>query len=85
MEFLMSNIRYPAEARKNNIKGRSVVQFVVNEDGSISDIQLARKRGGGCDEEAIRLVKAMPKWTPGKQGGKPAKVRFILPVSFKLE
>jgi len=85
LKYLAENIKYPAMARENNIQGRSVLQFVVNEGGDITDIQVVRKIGGGCDEEAVRVVKSMPKWKPGKQGGRPVKVRFTLPVSFKLE
>lgn len=84
LQFLSSNIKYPAEARNKNIKGKSVAQFIVNEDGSISDINVVRKIGGGCDEEVMRVVQLMPKWSPGIIAGKPSKVRFTLPVSFHL-
>jgi protein TonB len=85
MKYLAANIKYPTLARENNISGKVILQFVVDEDGGISDIKAARGIGGGCDEEAIRVVKSMPKWKPGKQRGRPVKVRFTLPVSFKLE
>ncbi len=85
MKYLSNNIKYPALARENNIQGKVILQFVVDENGGISDIKAARGIGGGCDEEAIRVVKSMPKWKPGKQRGRPVKVRFTLPVSFKLE
>ncbi len=83
-EYLGNNLRYPESARSNNIDGRVVVQFVVNEDGSVSNVTLARGIGGGCDEEAIRIVSAMPKWKPGKQNGKAVKVLFTLPIKFVL-
>jgi protein TonB len=62
-----------------------VVKFVVNEDGHISEVQVVRGIGGGCDEEAKRVVQAMPAWKPGKQNGKAVKVYFTLPIQFKLE
>ena len=84
-EYLSKNIQYPASARDNNIDGKVIVKFVVNEDGSVSDVSLIRGIGGGCDQEAMRVVASMPKWKPGKQNGKPVKVYFTLPISFKLE
>jgi protein TonB len=83
--YLNKNIVYPEAAREANIEGRVIVKFVVTEDGSISDVQIVRGIDGGCNEEAVRVVKAMPKWKPGKQNGKPVKVYFTLPISFKLE
>jgi len=82
--YLSKNIRYPDQARENNIEGRVTLKFVVNEDGSISAAQVIRKLGGGCDEEALRVVNSMPKWKPGKQNGHPVKVYFTLPIVFKL-
>lgn len=83
--YLGKNIKYPDAARENNIEGRVVVKFVVNEDGHISEVQVVRGIGGGCDEEAKRVVQAMPPWKPGKQNGKAVKVYFTLPIQFKLE
>ena len=83
--YLSKNIHYPDAAREANIEGRVIVKFVVNEDGSISDVQVVRGIGSGCDEEAKRVVMAMPKWKPGKQNGKAVKVYFTQPISFKLE
>ena len=80
--FLSQNIHYPPKALKKGIEGRVIVSFVVDEDGSISDVQLMHGIGGGCDEEAIRVVKGMPAWKPGKQNGKPVKVRYTLPIRF---
>jgi len=84
MKFLQKNLRYPPAARENGIEGRVVLQFVVDESGNISDIQVLRDIGGGCAEEATRVVKMMPPWKPGKQNGNPVKVYFKLPVTFKL-
>lgn len=85
MKFIGKKIKYPAIARENNIEGRVIVKFVVNEDGSISNAQVLRDIGGGCGDEALRVIKMMPKWNPGKQRGKPVKVWFTMPVQFKLE
>ncbi len=82
--YLQKNLRYPDAARENGIDGRVVVQYVINEDGSVSDVTLVKGIGGGCDEEAVRVVKTMPKWKPGKQNGKPVKVLFTLPIKFVL-
>lgn len=82
--YLAKNIEYPAEARKKGIQGRVYVTFVIERDGRVSDVRILRGIGGGCDEEALRVVKAMPKWSPGVQKGKPVRVQYNLPVSFKL-
>lgn len=84
-KFLSDNIRYPEEAKELGIQGRVFVNFVVEPDGSISNARVLRGIGGGCDEEAIRVVKSMPKWTPGKQRGVPVRVSFNLPVKFTLQ
>ena len=84
IKYLQKNLRYPAAARENGIEGKVVLQFVVDETGNISDIQTVRDIGGGCAEEAIRVVKSMPPWKPGKQNGNAVKVYFKLPVTFKL-
>jgi protein TonB len=83
-EYLSKNLNYPAVARENNIEGRVLVTFVVNEDGSVSHVKATRPVGGGLDEEATRVVSAMPKWKPGKQNGIPVKVYFTLPINFQL-
>ncbi len=85
LEFIYSNIKYPVLARDNGVQGLVVVNFVVEKDGSITDIQVVRDIGAGCGEEAVRIVKMMPKWNPGKQRGRPVRVRFTLPIRFKLE
>jgi protein TonB len=82
--YLSKSIKYPQMAQDAGIQGKVYVTFVVERDGSITDVKLMRGIGGGCDEEAIRVVKNMPKWSPGKQRGKPVRVQFTLPVHFKL-
>jgi len=84
VKFLSSNLQYPDSARHNNIEGKVVAHFVVNEDGSISDPQILKGLGYGCDEEVLRVISMMPKWNPGKLDGKPVSVYFNLPVTFKL-
>ncbi len=84
-KFINSNIQYPLQARENNVQGRVTVNFVVGSDGSITQVKVVSKPiGFGLEEEAIRVVKMMPKWKPGKQRGRPVKVYFNLPISFKL-
>lgn len=85
MEFLNKNIKYPTMARESGIQGRVYVTFVVEKDGSVTDVQVTRGIGGGCDEEAVRVVRLMPKWIPGKQRGKPVRVQFNLPIRFTLQ
>lgn len=85
MKWLSENIRYPVIAQENGIQGRVICQFVVNTDGSIVDIQVVRGVHPSLDEEAVRVIKSMPKWVPGKQRGKPVRVRFTLPINFKLQ
>ena len=85
MKYLSKNIRYPEQAKKENIQGRVYVTFVVEKDGSITNAKVLRSIGGGCDEEALRVVNAMPKWEPGKLQGTPVRVQFNLPIVFKLQ
>lgn len=80
--FIANNITYPDRAVENNIKGTVKAKFVVEIDGSISNIEIEKKLGYGCDEEVIRVLKKMPKWKPGQLNGKPIRVLFSLPVSF---
>lgn len=84
MTYLNQNIRYPAEAQEICVQGRVVVSFVVEKDGHISDVTVLRSVEPSLDKEAVRVVKNMPRWTPGKQGGEPVRVRFTVPVSFRL-
>jgi protein TonB len=82
--FINKNIRYPAQARRMTIEGSVYVSFVVDADGKITDIQVIKGIGAGCDEEAKRVVGLLPPWKPGKQRGRPVRVRFTLPLKFKL-
>ena len=82
--YLNQNIRYPAEAQEICVQGRVVVSFVVEKDGHISDVTVLRSVDPSLDKEAIRVVRNMPRWTPGKQGGEPVRVRYNVPVSFRL-
>lgn len=84
-DFLQKNLRYPEAAKDNNITGRVVVKFVVDEQGSISDVKVVKGIGGGCDEEAVRVIKKVPSWKPGKQNGKPVKVWFTQTINFQLQ
>jgi len=83
-EYVGKNLKYPAQARRMGIEGKVFVQFIVDKDGSITEVQAIKGIGAGCDEEAIRVLKNAPKWNPGKQRGRPVKVRMILPITFKL-
>lgn len=84
-KYLMNNIRYPPQAREEGIQGRVVLRFVVNQDGSISDITIVKDLPGGCGKEAVRVVTTMPKWKPGRQNGQAVKVYYNLPVTFNLQ
>lgn len=83
-EYLAKNIRYPIAALESGVQGRVYLNFVVEKDGSITDVKVLRGIGAGCDEEAVRVVKAMPKWSPGKQLGRPVRVLYSIPVIFNL-
>lgn len=85
IKFLSENIRYPQMARESGIQGTVYVTFVVERDGSVTDVRVLRGIGGGCDEEAVRVIKAMPKWNPGKQRGRPVRVQFNMPIRFTLQ
>lgn len=83
-KYLDSHLKYPEVAQENGIQGNVIVQFVVNTDGSISDAQVVRRLDPSCDEEALRLINSMPRWTPGKQDGKDVRVKYTVPITFKL-
>lgn len=85
LEYIARNIKYPPVARENNITGRVYVSFVVDKDGKIKDAKILRGIGGGCDEEALRVVKSMPDWKAGRQNGRSVQVQFNLPVNFTLK
>ncbi|MFK7806224.1 MAG: energy transducer TonB [Saprospiraceae bacterium] len=84
MQFIYSNIKYPPIARENGIEGTVVLRFVVEKDGSITDINILKDIGGGCGTEAARVIKMMPDWIPGKQRGKEVRVQYNIPVKYKL-
>lgn len=84
-EYLSKTIRYPVAAEENGIQGRVIVQFVVEKDGSISDVRVVRSVDPSLDKEAVRVAKSMPRWIPGKQNGSAVRVKFTLPVSFRLQ
>jgi len=83
--YLAKNIEYPQLARESGIQGTVYLTFVVEKNGSVTDVRILRGIGGGCDEEALRVVKAMPNWKPGKQRGKPVRVQFQMPIRFTLQ
>ena len=85
MQWLSDNVKYPVIAAENGIQGRVIVQFVVSKTGSISNVNVVRGVDPSLDKEAVRVVKAMPNWTPGKQNGTTVNVRYTLPVTFKLQ
>jgi protein TonB len=85
MKFIQKNVQYPQMERDNDIQGRVILKFVVMEDGGVSDVSVARSVSPGLDKEAVRVVKMLPKFKPGKQQGKAVRVYYSLPVLFKLQ
>ncbi|MCE2617154.1 MAG: energy transducer TonB [Phocaeicola sp.] len=85
LKFLSKNIKYPTISQENGVQGRVIIQFVVNRDGSIVDPQVVRGVDPYLDKEALRVVSSMPKWKPGKQRGKPVRVKYTVPVTFRLQ
>ena len=85
MKYLSSHIQYPAMAQENNVQGRVVLQFVVEKDGRVGEVKVVRSVDKDLDREAVRVCKTLPKFTPGRQNGQPVRVRYTLPVSFKLQ
>lgn len=83
-KYIRGKIKYPSQARRMGIEGRVYIQFVVDKDGSITDIQSVKGIGAGCDEEAVRVMKTVPKFKPGRQRGRAVRVRMSLPISFQL-
>ncbi|SHK71438.1 energy transducer TonB [Xylanibacter ruminicola] len=84
-EYLSTNIKYPADAEKQKIEGRVLVTFVVNTDGSITDIEVVKKAFPSLDAEAVRVISGMPKWTPGEQKGQKVRVKYTVPLNFRLK
>ncbi len=85
MEYLSKNIKYPAKAIKEGIQGRVIVRFVINRTGTVERAEVIRGLGSGCDEEALRVVNAMPKWKPGKHNGQAVSTFYTWPIIFKLD
>ncbi|MDH5602530.1 MAG: energy transducer TonB [Cyclobacteriaceae bacterium] len=83
-EYVSKRMKYPTQARRMGIEGKVFVQFVIDKDGSITEVQAVKGIGAGCDEEAVRVVQSHPKWSPPKQRGQPVKQRIVLPITFKL-
>jgi len=83
-EYIGKKLKYPAQARRMGIEGKVFVEFVVDKDGTITNVKAIKGIGAGCDEEAIRVIQSSPKWNAGKQRGRPVRVRMILPITFKL-
>jgi protein TonB len=84
-EFIGKNLKYPKEAIQNKIQGKVVIKLIIEEDGSISETAIVKSLGYGCDQEVSRVVKAMPRWAPGKKGNQLVRTAFELPVMFALE
>ena len=84
IEFLQTNMKYPEDAAKQKVEGRVMVQFVVETDGSISDVHVAKQVFPSLDAEAVRVVQAMPKWTPGREKGRVVRVKYLLPIVFRM-
>jgi TonB family protein len=85
MKFINKNLKYPEEAKEAKLEGRVTLTFVVEKDGSISGVSVQKSLSPETDAEAVRLINAMPKWIPGKANGQPVRVRFQMPISFKLD
>jgi periplasmic protein TonB len=83
-EYVGKKIKYPAQAKRMGIEGKVFVEFVIEKDGSITDVKAIKGIGGGCDQEAERILASAPKWKPGKQRGKPVRQKMVLPINFKL-
>ena len=84
LDYLRKNIKYPRLSQENGVQGRVLVQFVVNKDGSIVDPEVVKSVDPLLDKEALRVISTMPKWKPGSQRGKPVRVRYTVPVNFRL-
>lgn len=84
LKWVGQNLKYPAQAQRMGIEGKVYVQFVIERDGTVTDVKAIKGIGGGADEEAVRVIQSAPKWSPGKQRGRAVRVRMILPISFQL-
>ena len=84
-QYVQKNMKYPSQAQRMGLEGKVFVEFVVGKDGKITDVKVLRGIGAGCDEEAIRVLKNSPAWSPGKQRGRAVRQRMVLPITFKLQ
>ncbi len=85
LSYIYNELKYPSLARENGIEGMVVIQFIVGKDGAVRDVEVLRAIGGGCEIESTRVIKKLPKWTPGKQNGRPVSVRYTIPIRFELK
>jgi len=85
LEYIKKNVKYPAVARENNIQGRVYINFYIDKEGKVQGTKVVRGIGGGCDEEALRVVRSMPQWKTGKQNGRAVNVYFNVPINFSLK
>ena len=83
-QYVSKHMEYPTQARRMGVQGKVFVQFVVDKDGSLSDVKVLKGIGSGCDKEAVSIIENAPKWNPGKQRGRPVKVRMVIPIVFQL-
>ncbi len=84
-KYVGSKLKYPSQAKRMGVEGKVFVEFVVDKDGTLTNVRAVRGIGAGCDEEAVRVIKNAAKWKPGKQRGRAVKVKIVLPISFKLQ
>lgn len=84
-QFLAANVKYPKDAREENVQGRVIVSFVIEKDGSVTNIKVVKSPDERLSQEAVRVIESMPKWKPGKAQGKKVRVQFSLPINFKLD
>jgi len=84
LEFIAENVRLPKCVKEGKVKGRSIVEFVIEKDGTVSDFKIVRSLHKDCDAEAIRVLKTMPRWKPGMERGKPMRVKYTVPVEFRI-
>jgi protein TonB len=85
LRFVNKSIKYPGIAQDNGIQGRVTCSFVINRDGSVTDAEVVRGVDPSLDKEALRVINTMPNWTPGKQRGKPVRVKYTIPITFRLQ
>ena len=83
-QYIGNTLRYPKEAKDQKVEGKVFVQFIIDKEGHVTDVEVVRGIGHGCDKEALEVIKNAPDWNPGRQAGKPVNVKMVLPISFKL-